>query len=222
MKNKDLVTGGSQPATERIDPFKASIDALLVVAFGKSSSRSFPIALSIAQAASKYGVFEIGGSQLHLAIFGRTQEDAGRAHALLGLAAPWKSTMVFCRGQLLAKTSSVENVLSCYLDSFSCESQSAHCHKIIDDPMAMRPRSAYATIFTAADGTIQSSRPKQFEIKRMALPCKLLHWTVIDRNHTATPEEQIQAGGVKAGVHVCPRFRPNDYQQAGTSIVTYF
>jgi hypothetical protein len=74
----------TEPTFQIIDPFQASVNCLLVVAFAKTNSPNYPFAVSLAEGAERYGNAEIGGKHMHVAVFGRTQADTGRALALIG------------------------------------------------------------------------------------------------------------------------------------------
>ena len=79
MKANQLVK-----TTEQIDPFQASLECLIVIAFPKTNSKNYAFAVRIAESAERYAVADISGKSMHIAVFGKTQADAGRAATVLG------------------------------------------------------------------------------------------------------------------------------------------
>ena len=134
MKSNQLIQVERQ--LKAFDPFKVSVEALIVVAFPKSSSKNFPFALSLAEGAERYSVFAIAGKPMHVAAFSKTEADAGKAVALLSYIANWRGSMIFSRGRMLQSGYKISQVLDCYLSSCACRDQKAYCHKIIDDPFS--------------------------------------------------------------------------------------
>ena len=208
----------SNTQIEVVDPFQESVNALLVVAFPKSSSKNFAFALSIAQGASRYAITEIGGNQMHFAAFARNQGDAGRASALLSYVSGWKGTMIFSRGKVIPNSYLVSQVIDCYLESCSCRDSKAHCQTIIDDPFSSVPQNLSMSISIRL-----VERPpikQEIQVDRYAFPCKyLFSWFRFQKDHPSSPQDQIQAAGVSKGCDICPHFKPDDFQVVGTKTV---
>lgn len=180
-------------STSPIDPFQASMDSLLVVAFPKTNSKNYPFAVQIVQSAERWAVVEINGESMHVAAFGKTQLEAGRAAALLRYSLGWKGTLLFVRGRLLRDSYRVQEVIECFMESRECRDIKAHCHEVMNDPKY----SPY-----------DSSK----KIDRYIFPCKhLLPWMLFKHDHPSTYQDQIQAAGVKHACTVCPNFRPEDF-----------
>ena len=176
-----------------IDPFQASLDCLLVVSFPKSNSKYYAFAVSVAEGAERYGVATIGGQSMHVAVFGLTQADAGRASALIGYIRGWKGAFIFVGGKIVHDSYRLEEVLKCYLESCHCHDTKAHCHFVIDDPFE----------------TESYARGEKY-----LFPCKhLVAWFHFQKDHPSSVEDQIQAAGVEFGCNLCPNFIPNDFRK---------
>lgn len=212
------LTVDSANQLEVIDPFQESINALIVVAFPKSSSKNFSFALAIAQGASKYSIAEIGGSKMHFAIFEKKQADAGRASALLSYVAGWKGVMVFSNGKLVSNNYMLSEVISCYLESCSCRDSKAHCQKVIDDPFSdeVADMSMSFSIRLVEEPVVK----KAVDVDRYAFPCKLLfNRFQFQKDHPSSPQDQIQAAGVKHNCDICPNFYPDDFKRVGVRTI---
>lgn len=165
-----------------IDPFQESLNSFLVVAFPKSSSVNFSLALVIAQGASRYGIVEIGGKQMHCATFDATQADVGRASALLRYVNGWKGVMLFSKGRIVTSDYQASQVIDCFLESCSCNDSKAHCQKVIDDPFSDTYQSLSMSI--SINFTDQLSPKKEAKIDRYIFPCKYLSgWFRFQKDH---------------------------------------
>ncbi|HTF71705.1 MAG TPA: hypothetical protein VK638_54465 [Edaphobacter sp.] len=129
MKAKQLVK-----ATGQIDPFLASIECLIVIAFPKTNSKNYAFAVRIAESAERYAVADINGQSMHIAVFGKTQVEAGRAATVLGYTQGWKGTLLFLQGRAIRDSYRVREVIECFLQSLQCSDTKAHCHEVVDDP----------------------------------------------------------------------------------------
>lgn len=196
---------------EKIDPFAESAGLLLVIAFNKSSSPNFPLALTMAKTAQRFVVADIGGRIMHVVGFAKNQADAGKAAAFMGYANTWKGVMVFSNGALVSNTKRLSIVLDCYLQSCACRDPKAHCRQVIDDPLQKMERSPYEPHITPVFSA------KMVDIRQRAFPCKLLRPAMRFQSYLdATPGDQIQAAGVKHGCSICPRFDPDDFPDVGS------
>jgi hypothetical protein len=195
-----------------------SLNALMAVAFGKSKSSAFPLALSVAQGASKYCEGMVGGQLVHVAIFSRTPDDARRAAALLKYSESWKGFQIFVGGRLLRRIWDFTGVLECYLEAVACNDYRAHCHRIIDDPSMTLERSG--------GGLVISLEPKKRKQKTLAVdqyvfPCShLLPNCRFTNAHPSALVDQVQAAAVKANCEVCPHFDHLAFTKIGTRLVT--
>lgn len=197
-RDKSLVLG---PQDRIIDPFQSSLDCLLVVSFPKTNSKNYVFALSIAEAAERYGIATIGGKLMHVAVFGTTQADAGRASALIGYIRGWKGAFIFVRGKIVRDSYRLEEVLQCYLQSCLCRDSKAHCHFVIDDPF---------------DPGFSSQLFNHRAGDKYIFPCKhLVTWFRFQDGHPSRIEDQIQAAGVEFGCNLCPNFAPDDFRKVG-------
>jgi len=200
---------------EVIDPFKESVNSLLVVVFPNSASKNFAFALNIAQLADVYAVTEVGGKTMNLAVFSRCRDQAGKAIALIKYANSWKGVMYFCRGKLLVNRYQIVKVIECFLESCSCRDNKAHCHIVIDDPFLERIQDMSLTIsIRMVDVPLLK---KECTIDLYSFPCKYLYNRFkFQKNHPSTPQDQVQAGGVEIGVDVCPNFNPDEFNVVGS------
>jgi len=83
MTKNDYPAIVNQPIS-KVDLVNDSITHLLAVSFAKTSSKNYPLAVNMAQGASKYDEVTIGRLIVHLAAFQKNKEEAARALALLG------------------------------------------------------------------------------------------------------------------------------------------
>lgn len=196
----------SVPAT--IDPFDMSMRLFVVVAFPRSPSRSFQMALSIARTATEFQAAEIGGLQMHVAGFDKTATGATKALALIDLVKGWKGQMVFSAGRLLRSTTEIVEFLECFSQASACRDPASHCHVVIDDPARWNTESI---LRVSPFGKLHEERPPP---KKYVFPCALLFKRyLLDPDHPSSYQDQIQAAAVKRGIHVCPFFNPDDMRE---------
>lgn len=188
-----------QSTFQIIDPFQASLNCLLVVAFSKTNSINYSFAVSLAEGAERYGIAEVGGKSMHVAVFGRTQADAGRASALIAYITGWRGAFVFAQGKMVSDTYHLREVLTCYLQSCQCRDTSAHCNFVIDDP------------FEDDDNQQMFSRKIS---KKYVFPCTYLvtHFH-FQSGHPSSIVNQIQASGVELCCNFCPHFVPDNFKE---------
>ncbi len=205
-----------------IDPFQESLDNLLVIAFFKSRAASYPIVVGIAEAAARYGIFSIDEKPMHVAVFGKTQADAGKASAIIWYTLGWKGVLVFCRGKLIPNGYPILEVINCFQESCSCRDKRAHCQKVIDDPFIEKQAESRTPMSISIKITSDPQRTMKRDLKvdRYVFPCKYLYPRfTFQTDHPSSPEDQIQAGAVKAGCDICPNFEPDQYRKIGFRLV---
>lgn len=198
---------------------------IVFFAFPKSRSNNFPIALSLAQAATAYGEQDINGRTLYWAGFTKSISDLERAAELLRLAGSWVGTMTRINGCKVTKPFNAYLTISCYLEGLQCSKQSAHCYKLIDDPFhpnyeAMSQTVRQKThIRSNSSNTIESDE----EIKQYIFPCKRMLQSSIfhpqfsfKNTHQVTYQDQIQAAAVEYGLSICPFFDATVFREVGT------
>lgn len=129
-----LVPPGLTPA----DLIKAAQEAqtLVAVVFQQSASTSYPMAAALARAAAQYGEIPMGRRTTHMAVFGRSKEQATAAVALLKLVAGWRSVQVFTQDGIAGHAYEVVDVLDCYLKSMAARDPRAHCQWTYREPGA--------------------------------------------------------------------------------------
>jgi hypothetical protein len=199
---------------EAFDPFEVSTQALVVIAFPKSTSKNFAFALSLAEGADRFGTFAISGKPMYVAAFSKTEADAGRAIALLNYVATWKGSLIFSRGRMIQSGYKISQVIDCYINSCACSDRKAYCHKIIDDPFSELIQS-FGMSFSIS--FVEKPKMKQnVQIDRYAFPCQfLLPYFRFQREHPSAAQNQIQAAGVQQGCNVCPNFHPEEFEKVG-------
>ena len=207
----------TRPPLQLTDPFRASIDALLVVAFARSNSKNYAFAVSVAETADQYAIIPIGGKPMHVVAFGMNPADAGRAVVLLNFTATWKGTLIFSRGKMVQSGYLIMPVLECYMQSCSCRDTKAHCQSVIDDPHLERPQNISMAFTIRLSDAPRLKR--NIEIDQYAFPCKFLsRYFRLERYHLSSPQDQIQAAGVQHGCDICPNFDPDQFRKVGVKI----
>jgi hypothetical protein len=212
----EVYKANNQQVIKVKDPIAESFDCLLVVVFSKSTSKNFPLVLAVCGNLDRFWTIDVGGKEAYFARFDKSQIDAARAVVLLGYIGGWKGVQIFSQGKLLNNTYEVEMVLECYTESGSCQNLSSHCHKVIDDPFSdeiVRDRSMGITIRVTENPVYKH----EVEIDRYLFPCKyLLSRFRFQRDHPASPQDQIQAGAVEEGCNWCPNFNLDEWKKVGT------
>jgi len=191
---------------------------ILAIAFPRTNSQVYPLAVSIALGAAKHDTMNIGRTVTHLVAFARNRDDAGRALALLGYINTWKSIQIYAGGKLLQNIGEATSVLRCYVESTACDDWRAHCLQVIDDPShtLVRPPSVRVTL--SMSGTGQSSPEEEEEQPdRYMFPCRLLYPTFrFQIDHPASFRNQIQAAAVSRGCDWCPHFKADHFSKLTT------
>lgn len=202
-----------------IDLIKDSLANLLGVSFGKSSSPSYPLAVSVAQGAKMYEELKLGSNIVHMAIFEKNRDGAARAMSLLQYISEWKATQIYGGGKLLQNYYRISEVLRCYLAATACDDRRAHCHKVIDDPHYKPPR---VTGFTVSFEPNYETR--KVIVDRYIFPCSLLNQHISHKpiEHPSNPIHQIQAAAVNESCDICPYFNPSEYCKIGEKVEEYF
>ncbi len=202
----------------KIDLIKDSLANLLGVSFGKSSSPSYPLAVSVAQGAKMYEELVIGSNTVHLAVFDKTRDGAARAMSLLLYISEWKSTQIYGGGKLMQNYYRVSEVLRCYLAATACDDRRAHCHMVIDDPLKKQPTvTGFSVVFDSNYET------KEYIVDRYIFPCSLLNQHISHQpsEHPSDLVHQIQAAAVSESCDLCPYFDPKEYKKVGEKVTVY-
>lgn len=182
---------------QSVDLIADSLSGLLAVVFPRSRAIRYPLAVQLAQSASKYSETALGGVPWHLAAFARDQTQAALAMAIIRALAGQKADY-FVRGVQVKQPVQLARVLECYLQACACADTSAHCVRVIGDPYTY-------------DGTSPSL--SAYNRQREPLyhwPCAfMLRWNTpaLQHPHPSTPVDQIQARAVTLGCDACPLFR---------------
>lgn len=184
-----------------LDPISESRTQLISIVFLKSSSRSYPYAVSLARNADKYLENGTDGYPVHYAVFGRDKEGASLALTLLGLIEGWQGVQVYTQGVLQPNVKVVTLVLNCYLKALQTYDTAAYCHVAIENPM----RGSIGDCMTI-EQVLDVSGRMQGEYHTYLSPCRFLSHMILRPGHSASIDDQIQAQAVSSGCHFCPLF----------------
>ena len=198
-----------------VDPNDILKNCIVFFAFPKSRSDNFPIALSLAQAATAYGEQDVGGRILYWAGFTKSISDLEKATELLRLAGSWVGAMAKINGCKVTNPINAYLTLSCFQEGLQCTTQSAHCHQLIDD--AFHPDFDVMTQTVKHRTRLRSNSNNSIEVdkknKQYVFPCKqmlefsMFHPRFSFKNvHQISHQEQIQAAAVEYGMSLCPFF----------------
>lgn len=199
------------------DPTRDSIGNLMAVVFPKSTSATYPLSVSIAKSAYRYGETVIGIKLFHMALFSITKEEIKKAIALLNYLMSLKGFSIFMNGDSCKNPYSIYTVLQCYSDAMNCNDYRAHCHTVIDDPF--REDKGYGS-FSISIHLKQPGAVKPTIIERYIFPCKHLHsYFRFQKGHPSTPQDQIQAEGISNHCEWCPFFHPDEFKRLPTKVI---
>ncbi len=201
-----------------INPIKDSIEHLMVITFAKSTSPSYPLAVSVAQGAFKYAERQLGKQLIHIALLSKSKEDVNRGLSLFKYLQGLKTFQVFCKGRLIEDYYRMNHVLQCYLIACDCNDYKAHCHQVIDNPFGEPKRSSLSMTIHLS---LEPPKPvKPITIDQYIFPCNYIRsYFKIQSGHPATIENQIQAAAVKEQCDWCPKFNPYDFKKIHTKII---
>ena len=203
-----MVSTGISSAIGVVDVISSSLENLVTVVFPKSRASSYDAAVSIAQYATSYSAQEVGKSTFHFASFGKNQEQAARALSVIRFARSIKGFQVYARGRQVQDSFAIERVISCFLDSTSCNDSGANC-------IVMLKTSKIISTDNQEEGGRFVGFPFGVEATTnddcVEFPCRFLAFSGFKINplHPASIPDQIQAGGVRIGCSWCPNF-PHD------------
>ena len=201
-----------------VDPVKDSFNFLMVIAFGKSSSPSYPLAVSVAQGAAKYAEVPVGKQIVHLSAFDRNKEGASRALSIMKYLSGVKTLQIFANGVLERNSWSVISILECYLKSATCNDFRAHCQRVIENPFAEKEYSHNLSITIKI--TEETKKAKPIMVERYLFPCSfLLQRFKFQIGHPSTPQDQVQAGAVENHCDWCPNFSSKNFKKLPTKII---
>lgn len=181
-----------------------SQNALIVVVFANSKSQNLSAALHIAAQAQRHDVLEIDTATFNLVAFSRDANHASLAITLLNLVSGWKGTHVFVGGRSSHDVSKIIRVLDCYQMALRCNDHTAHCHVTFADH-SNQQHYQQEGFFSSIFGNTRGHRIPQ-ETRTMH-PCRYVaqhHDAKLDKHHTATMEDQLQAHAIRHECEWCP------------------
>jgi hypothetical protein len=209
------MTNSKNEVAVHVDLIQESIDRLMGVAFPKSSSNVYRLAVNIAQGAHLYQEIVIEKKLVHLVAFEKNKRDTARALALIQHVAGWKGVQFFIDGKVALNTYNISGVLQCYMEACSCNDWRAHCLQTVDDYKASTSNSVAPAMIRIA---ITAEKPikEKIKIDRYTFPCSFLkNYFRYQNDHPSTPENQIQASAVSRGCDWCPNFDASNYKKIG-------
>lgn len=183
----------------------ASQQSLIVVIFANSKSSNLSAALHLASQASTYAPIDIDGALFHLVSFSKSINHTSLAITMLHLVDGWKGTHVFVGGRSCHEISKVIGVLHCYQMALRCNDHTAHCHLSIRDQSPI-PQHDQETFFSSIFGKKTGRIPTE---SRIIHPCRYIaqhHDAGLDKHHSASIENQLQAHAVRYECEWCPFF----------------
>lgn len=193
----------------KVDPFEDSRRHLLAITFPRSTSPTYPLAVSVANGAVKHETVTIGRTLTHFVVFDRTPDGVARALALLGYVATWRGVQVYAGGKMIPRAWTINEVLHCYAVGCACNDWRAHCLEVIDEPLSERSFGGSFTITVSLE-RIANQPPKS--VARYTFPCRYLRrYFRFEHGHPATVPDQIQAAAVAHGCDWCPHFNPGNF-----------
>lgn len=214
-----LVVTGADIAIPAIDPHQAASDSFAVVAFPKSPSTNFKLALAIAKSADQFGTWDAEGIPMNVAAFGRSEQSIAKLVALLGYVSSWKGVLYFHSRRITHGSAGLAEVCHCFQQSNRCDDYRAHCHSVIDDPFLPRKSFSGGMLRFVFDTEAEPKPSKEVVIDRYLFPCRRLEpRRCLSSDHPASSVAQIQAASVVDGCDICPRFNADVFKKVGTVI----
>jgi hypothetical protein len=205
----------------RAELIKASRENLLAALFTRSRSVLYEQAVEIAKAGKIYSENESGGQLTHFAIYDRSREGAELARELINCIGSLKGAQVFAGGRMARSAWSVIRVLDCYLEACLSRDFRAHCNRVIDDPFRPGSETLSTTIsFRLTAGDDDDKVKGIAALDRYTFPCSYLlqYGFRFDADHPSSPQDFIQAEGVRHGCDWCPNFDPDAFRKLGTRL----
>lgn len=212
-----------------LDPDDILKTCIIFFSFSKSKSANFPIALSIAQAASVFGQQDLNGRTIYWSGFANTFTDLTKAAELLRLAGNWVGARAIVNGSTITKPFNTYLTLACYLEGMQCANQPSHCHQLIEDPfhpnydMTTQRVNIRFDIFSQFSINKTNNEP----IKRYIFPCKkMLSFSPFHARFSfkktgiIKPHDEIDAAAVEYGISVCPYFNVKDFREFSVMDIT--
>ncbi len=202
-------------STANPNVLKESEEHLLSVSFSKTSSKNYPLAVSLLDNTIKHQEKLIGKRIVHHAVFSKDPDHVAAAIVLLRLISGWKDTVIYAGGKKIQRCSRMEDVLSCYLEASGCNDHRAHCYQIINDPYSEHSRPFYMNMSIKISLDIKPDAEPIY-VDRYIFPCALLYRQFkLKPDHPSSPQDQIQAEAVSKGIDICPLFNAENFKNTG-------
>ena len=189
-----------------VDLIRDSIEYVVAVVFPKSRSSGYSAALNIARQACKFDDANINGALFHCAVFGKSPDQIALALAIVRYLAGLKGTEFYARGKIIIERHRIESVLSCYTSACACEDSRSHCNSVVPDPFLKQEFKGLS--FDLMDDMAPRSE--------YLMPCTFLtKYGAVKMHikHPSSPQNQLQALGIKYGCEWCPNFNPGDFKK---------
>lgn len=187
-------------------------DTLVAVAFPYSRAKTFALTVRLAHQAAEYGTAEEAGKTYHLAIFSREPGQAALAQMVMRNLHGKAGVFAWSAGQPVEPWQ-MQKLLNCMTQAEQVNDPSAHCHTIADDAGLVRdldiPIRRQGVMFSAGVSVTWPARDtNQAPTERWLVPCRFAYreGVRIQMRHPSSAIDQFQAGAVRVGCHVCPRF----------------
>ena len=168
-----------------MDLISESQNHLLVITFPRTGSNFYSVVVELAEEASGYEETTVGNKPFHRVLFSKDPDQAKMALNILDYMQGWSGKRIYGRGRNILSFWDVYRMLECYIEACACKDYKAHCIEMTDGPdLRNEPDS-----------------------DRYTFPCSRLHRTFHwHRDHPSSPQDQIQAAGIKTALDLCPFF----------------
>ncbi|MEQ8511205.1 MAG: hypothetical protein RJP96_02655 [Algiphilus sp.] len=201
-----------EPTYRTLAAISEESDTLIAVAFPKSTSKTFALTLRLAQQAAQYGTAEEAGKTYHMAIFSRAPGQPALAQMVLRNLHDKAGVLAWSAGQPVEPWQ-MHKLLNCMKQAEQVNDTKAHCHTIAEDMGLVRdldmPIRRQGVAFSVElSATWPERDTDQAPTERWIVPCRFAYreGVRIYLRHPSSPIDQFQAGAVRVGCHVCPRF----------------
>lgn len=193
------------------DLIRASLEGSIATVFPKSRGSGYDAAVNFARQAARYEEAEIGKTLFHFAAFGRSRDQAARAHGLIRNLRNATGLQVIARGRMIDWARAL-HVLDCYLVATGVPDWRAHCVEMVPAKMLER-----GPLVSSVSIDIDLSAPNWFRSapETVPFPCRYLleRQFRFQPGHPASKVDQMRAGAAKDGCDWCPFFLKEEEQQ---------
>ncbi|WP_133598648.1 hypothetical protein [Tepidicella xavieri] len=187
----------------------AASDYLAVVFFFESKGVGSRLAISIARSASFFAEDKSESKTFYLVGFKKTERDATRLLALMPIVSGWRGTMMFMKGRPMRWEWRIQQVIECYVKSFSHTHQEDYCKSVYEygGPIVT------SVISIRMPGELVFQQPEQEQRPFLILPCRqMTGWKIREAKEAPDKKSQILSHAIEQNIDVCPMFDVDRYK----------